>query len=139
MRKMVRVREQFTAEDCKICGMGNSYCVLTAEGKASVEVRMKEKTLRTKSGAEYIVSQKEYALVICQNLKSNADLETIEQVESFDAYFYFTMPNGEKEEHPIRDITPIRIDLDGDWIFSISDKDGDRLCYLNNKAMMRIL
>ena len=39
----------------------------------------------------------------------------------------------------IRDITPIRIDLDGDWIFSISDKDGDRLCYLNNKAMMRIL
>lgn len=37
MRKMVRVREQFTAEDCKICGMGNSYCVLTAEGKASVE------------------------------------------------------------------------------------------------------
>lgn len=125
-----RVRKEFTVRDCTIYGMCESDCIFTAKCKAKIETKTHEKALRTKAGVEYTVSQKEYGLVIGENIDTDATFESIDEIESYNALFVFRMKNGVSEEYRIENITPVRIDFDGNWVFKISEEDGKELCHL---------
>ena len=130
---MVRVREQFNSRDCEIYGMGEKGYIFSSKCKASVQVRIIERPLRTKSGAEYIVSQKEFALVVCNDFDKDVEFETLENVDSYNAALDFGL-KSEDHDYVLYDITPERIELDGDWTFRISDRDGEKLCNLYKEA-----
>ena len=129
-----KIRRQFTVKDCVITGLCESGTVFTAKCKASVETRTQEKILRTKFGAEYIVAQMEYGLVIGKNPDTDVTFESIEGVESYRAVFTFHMPYSEDKYYIIDNIIPVRIDLDGDWTFKISDEAGEELCNMHEAA-----
>ena len=130
-----RIKEKVPINDSTIFGLCDSGCVFTAKCTGSVNVTAREKTLKTKSGAEYTVLQKEYGLLI---VKSDTDVtfESFEKVEYYKALFFFHGPYGIEKEYQIENISPIRIDLDGDWSFSISTEDGEKLCRLHEETQV---
>ncbi len=129
-----RIRVPFTVKDCYIFGTNGSWNVFTAKGEAVIETRTKEKKLCTKSGAEYLVTREEYALVVCRDPETDATFESFENVESFNALFVFHIPNENDQKCPINNIIPEQIDLSGEWVFKISDDDGEKLRRLNERA-----
>ncbi len=129
-----KIRNEIYVKDCNIYGMCESDCVFTAKCKAKIETKTHEKTLRTKDGVEYIVSRKEYGLVIGKYIDTDATFDSIDEVEYYNALFVFRMPNGVSKEYRIENIVPVHIDLAGDWIFKISDMDGQELCSLYDEA-----
>lgn len=122
--------KQFTAKQCTICGNSGNTCSFVVSCEASIEIRTVEKTLVTKTGETYVVSHKEYALVVCHSPETELSIEEIEKIDSFDAYFYFS----EDLKGKLLDILPEKIDLDGDWTFRISDKDGKALYNMHKLA-----
>ena len=122
-----RIKNEFTIKKCTIEGIGEYGRIFSAECKASIESRSHEKTLRTKSGSEYVVAQKEYALIIGKNVKTDAVFDVFENVESYRATFSFPDSYKKDDDYVIEDIAPERIDLDGDWVFKISDEEVEKL------------
>ena len=122
--------DKFTVKSCTICGRSGNICSFTVQCEASIEVRTVEKTLSTKTGEQYVVSHKEYSFLLCHNPETELNIEDIEKVDSFDAYFYF----GKYLKDEIINIFPERIDLDSDWTFRISGSEGKKLFSLYNLA-----
>ena len=127
------VKERFKIDSCEVFAVtkGNSSLICNCE--AVVKVSEISRTFRTLHGTEYVAKKKVYSIIVCQKPEHNLTFEELEKIERFDIDAIL-IGRYEREHFAIRDIAPKVIDLNGDWVFSLSEKEGRRLHELHVKV-----
>lgn len=89
--------------------------------------------LTTAKGHRYTAHRREYRLVLCRKPDSGFGFGDLEKVSRFDIVLRIK-DRFEDIEKKITDAEPVDIDLDGDWMFRLSEYEGRRLAETYIKA-----
>lgn len=126
-------RELGSISYCRvITDIGGEKSAIVCDGAVIMEDDV-FRTLRTAKGHEYTAHRREYRLVLCRKPDSRYGFGDLEKVSRFDIVLRIRDRFGDMEKK-IADAEPVDIDLDGDWMFRLSEDEGRRLAEAYIKA-----
>jgi hypothetical protein len=108
------------AERGELFAVRNGQRVLLAEVKPLIRVYEHETSVPILGETRYTVKTRSFSLIICpgENTTQRVDLDFLREVRCFDLAADISRQNGEFERVLFNNLTPLEINLPGDWIFS---------------------